>query len=414
MASALTMPSDAHLARNVRVFGATSFLNDTASEMAYWILPAFLATLGAGPMQLGIIEGIAESVASIAKLWSGNLADKLPRRKPLVVGGYVLANLAKPLLALTTAWWQVLAIRFSDRLAKGIRQAPRDVLLAESVDAKHIGSAFGLLQAMDSAGAIAGPLLALWILQSFSNDPRYVFWAAAIPGVLAIIVVAAFARETKPASELAKPELTKPELAAKPKSTKPELPRSFWFVLAVVTIFSLGNSSDMFLILRASDVGIPIVAAPLLGLVFNVVYTLGSWPAGRLSDRVPRRFVVAAGYFVFAATYIAFADARNHALLWTMMGFYGLYYALTNPVLKALVVETVPPASRGRALGIFYFATSVTTLLASLIAGYLWRTLGAPTPFYFSAALAAAAGIALLFFGPHPQPLPVKAEVKAA
>ncbi len=404
------MPADiappAHLARNVRVFGITSFLNDTASEMAYWILPAFLATLGAGPMQLGIIEGIAESVASIAKLWSGNLADKLPRRKPLVVGGYALANLAKPLLALTTAWWQVLAIRFSDRLAKGIRQAPRDVLLAESVDARHIGSAFGLLQAMDSAGAIAGPLLALWILQTFSHDPRYVFWAAAIPGVLAIIVVATFARETKPVADIAPSALVKAKLAPA------DLPRSFWFVLTVVTIFSLGNSSDMFLILRANDVGIPIVAAPLLGLVFNVVYTLGSWPAGRLSDRVPRRFVAAAGYFVFAATYIAFADARNHALLWTMMGFYGLYYALTNPVLKALVVETVPPASRGRALGIFYFATSVTTLLASLIAGYLWRTLGAPTPFYFSAALAAAAGVALLFF--HPRPAPVKVEVKAA
>lgn len=393
------------LARNVRVFGATSFLNDTASEMAYWILPAFLASLGAGPMQLGIIEGIAESVASLAKLWSGNLADRLPRRKPLVVGGYILANAAKPLLALTTAWWQVLAIRFSDRLAKGIRQAPRDVLLAESVDRKSIGSAFGLLQAMDSAGAIAGPLLALWILQHFSNDPRYVFWAAAVPGALAVIVVTVFARETKSAQDVhtAKPELT---------PTKADLPRSYWFVLGVVTLFSLGNSSDMFLVLRANDVGIPVVAAPLLGLVFNAVYTLGSWPAGKLSDRVPRRFVAAAGYFVFAATYIAFADARSHALLWTMMGFYGLYYALTNPVLKALVVETVPPASRGRALGIFYFSTSVTTLAASLIAGYLWRTLGAPVPFYFSAALAAAAGIALLLF--HPSLPPANVEVKAA
>lgn len=398
------MPADPHLARNVRVFGVTSFLNDTASEMAYWILPAFLASLGAGPMQLGIIEGIAESVASLAKLWSGNLADKLPRRKPLVVGGYILANAAKPLLALTTAWWQVLAIRFSDRLAKGIRQAPRDVLVAESVDSRSIGSAFGLLQAMDSAGAIAGPLLALWILQYISNDPRYVFWVAAIPGALAVIVVTVFARETKAAPDV---HAAQPELPA-----KVGLPRSYWFVLAVVTVFSLGNSSDMFLVLRANDVGIPVVAAPLLGLVFNAIYTVGSWPAGRLSDRVPRRFVAAAGYFVFAATYLAFADARSHRLLWVMMGFYGLYYALTNPVLKALVVETVPAAARGRALGIFYFSTSVTTLLASLIAGYLWRTLGAPVPFYFSAALAAAAGIALLLF--HPSPPPVKMEAKAA
>lgn len=397
------------LARNVRVFGLTSFLNDTASEMAYWILPAFLASLGAGPLQLGIIEGIAESVAALAKLWSGNLADKLPRRKPLVVAGYAVANLAKPLLALTTAWWQVLAIRFSDRLAKGIRSTPRDVLVAESVDKKHIGSAYGLLQAMDSAGAIAGPLLALFILSRFHNDPRYVFWAAAIPGALAIFVVYTFARETKrptgspeDAAHTAKVALT----------AKAELSRSFWFVLVVVTLFSLGNSSDMFLILRANDVGISVAAAPLLGLVFNIVYTLASWPAGRLSDRVPRRFVAAVGYFVFAATYVGFADARSHTELWLFMGFYGLYYALTNPVLKALVVETVPAASRGRALGIFYFATSVTTLAASLIAGTLWRTLGAPAPFYFSAALAAAAGIALLLF--HPKLPPAKIAAKAA
>lgn len=398
------MPPDPHLQRNVRVFGATSFLNDTASEMAYWILPAFLASLGAGPMQLGIIEGIAESIASMAKLWSGDLADRLTRRKPLVVGGYILANVAKPLLALTTAWWQVLAIRFSDRLAKGIRQAPRDVLVAESVERKSIGSAFGLLQAMDSAGAIAGPLIALGILHCVSQDPRHVFWAAAIPGMLAVIVVSLFARETRTTTDGPTP---KPAVTGAGR-----LPRSYWFVLAVVTLFSLGNSSDMFLILRANDVGIPIAAAPLLGLVFNVVYTVGSWPAGRLSDRVPRRFVAAAGYFVFAATYVAFADARSHALLWAMMGFYGLYYALTNPVLKALVVETVPAGSRGRALGIFYFATSVTTLLASLIAGYLWRTLGAPVPFYFSAALAAGAGIALLFF--HPEPPPAEADLQAA
>lgn len=397
--------ADPRLARNVRIFGFTSFLNDTASEMAYWILPAFLATLGAGPMQLGIIEGIAESVASLAKLWSGNLADKLPRRKPLVVSGYALANLAKPLLALTTVWWQVLAIRFSDRLAKGIRQAPRDVLVAESVDARSIGSAFGLLQTMDSAGAIAGPLLALFILSRFHNDPRSVFWFAAVPGLLAVIVVTLFVRETKRvAKDIHGPAPQPPGKAI--------LPRSFWFVLVVVTLFSLGNSSDMFLIMRANDVGIAVAAAPLLGLVFNVVYTLASWPAGGLSDRVPRRFVAAAGYFVFAATYLAFADARSLTQLWIFMGFYGLYYALTNPVLKALVVETVPASSRGRALGVFYFSTSVTTLFASLIAGYLWRTLGAPVPFYFSAALAAVAGIALLFF--HPKPPPAEVQAQAA
>src|SRR3954462_10164917 len=182
--------------RNVRVFGFTSLLNDTASEMAYWVLPAFLVRLGAGPEQLGLIEGIAESVASFAKLYSGNLADKLQRRKPMVVAGYAAANLAKPLLAIVGSWWQVLLIRFSDRLAKGVRGAPRDVLVAESVSTGHIGSAFGLLQAMDSAGAILGPLSALLLLR-YGFDLRHVFLFAAIPGVLAIIVVALFARETQ-------------------------------------------------------------------------------------------------------------------------------------------------------------------------------------------------------------------------
>src|SRR5690349_5003156 len=179
--------SSAPMSRNVKVFGATSFFNDTASEMAYWVLPAFLASIGAGPAQLGIIEGIAESIASFAKLFSGVLADRVQRRKPIVVSGYVVANAVKPLLALVTSWWQVLGIRFADRLAKGVRGAPRDVMLAESTPPEKIGSAFGLLQAMDSAGAIAGPLLALAIMPHFGF--KGVFWAAAVPGALAIIAV---------------------------------------------------------------------------------------------------------------------------------------------------------------------------------------------------------------------------------
>src|SRR5947208_3176492 len=181
-------------ARNIYAFGLTSFLNDTASEMAYWVLPAFLVSLGAGPAQLGLIEGVAESVASFAKLFSGYLTDRVERRKPLVVFGYTLANVAKPILAITTAWWQVLFIRFADRLAKGVRGAPRDVMLAESVDKAKLGSAFGLLQAMDSAGAIAGPLAALLLLAHYGF--RGVFWAAAVPGFLAILVAAFLITET--------------------------------------------------------------------------------------------------------------------------------------------------------------------------------------------------------------------------
>src|ERR1017187_8788987 len=182
-------------ARNIYAFGITSFLNDTATEMAYWVLPAFLATLGAGPAQLGLIEGVAESVASFAKLFSGYLTDRIDRRKPLVVAGYFFANAVKPLLALVTAWWHILLIRFSDRLAKGVRGAPRDVMVAESVGKERLGSAYGLIQSMDSTGAIAGPLAALVLLARYGI--RGVFWAAAVPGALCVLVALLGVRETK-------------------------------------------------------------------------------------------------------------------------------------------------------------------------------------------------------------------------
>ncbi len=379
----LAVPSDRR--RNLQVFGATSFFNDTATEMAYWILPAFLSSIGAGPAQLGIIEGIAESVASAAKLCSGLLTDRLERRKPLVVSGYFVANILKPVLAVATAWWHVLLIRFGDRVSKGIRGAPRDVMLAESVAPERVGSAFGLLQAMDSAGAIAGPLAALIIVAHFGF--RGVFWAAAVPGLLSIAIVAAGARETGQARARA---------AVAVPTAKLPLSRRFYFMLAAVTLFSLGNSSDMFLVLRAQEAGIAARWAPLLGLVFNLTYTAASWPAGRLSDRVPRHLLAAGGYLVFAIVYAMFALAPSTAVLWAMMSFYGLYYALTSPVLRALVVDQVAHGSRGRAFGYFYFVSSVAALLASVITGELWKHYGAPLPFAISAALALIAAIMLL------------------
>lgn len=245
--------------------------------MAYWILPAFLTSLGAGPAALGLIEGIAESVASFAKLFSGYLTDRLRPRKPIVVFGYALANIMKPVLAVTHHWWHVLLVRFADRMAKGIRGAPRDVMLAESADPAKMGSAFGLLQAMDSAGAIAGPLIALLLISRLGF--RGVFWVAAVPGLLSVIVIATLARETGHSKSSGKPRSV---------GTLGRLPPRFYYVVAAVTLFSLGNSSDMFLVLRAQSAGIAPRFAPLLGLVFNLVYTAASWPAGRLSDRLPR------------------------------------------------------------------------------------------------------------------------------
>jgi MFS family permease len=398
--------------RNIYAFGLTSFLNDTASEMAYWVMPAFLASLGAGAAQLGIIEGIAESVASFAKLFSGYLTDKVSHRKPIVVGGYFVANAVKPLLALVSSWWQILGIRFADRFAKGVRGTARDVMVADAVDNSNIGSAYGLIQAMDSAGAIVGPLLALAVIGRFGM--RGVFASAAIPGALCVIVAWLGIREVHRAGNKKTEDRKVGSLASdsehrdapvKPinaaaASAKsewlPKLPLGFYYVMAVVTLFSLGNSSDMFLVLRAGNIGIPASQAPLLGLVFNIMFTLLSWPAGKFSDRFSRSAIAAAGYFVFAIVYFVFALAPSQLAIWLTMAFYGLFYALTNPVLKALVVESVAGDVRGRALGIFSFLTSVTTLLSSVITGALWKVYGPAVPFYFSAGIATVSAFALL------------------
>jgi len=390
---------EASAARNIYAFGITSFLNDAATEMAYWVLPAFLVTLGAGPAQLGLIEGIAESVASFAQLFSGYLADRIERRKPVVVAGYFIANAVKPLLALVTAWPQILLIRFSDRLSKGFRAAPRDVMVAESVPKNRLGSAYGLIQAMDSAGAIAGPLTALAMLSRFGI--RSVFWAAAVPGALCVLVAWAGIREIK-RDRKDSAESVAGKSGAQNNNVSPlaslssgvKLPASFYYVLVAVTLFSLGNSSDLFLVLRAQNVGIRVALAPLLGLVFNITYTLASWPAGWFSDRVSRRLVASAGYVIFAIVYFMFGRAPSPLAIWIAMAAYGFYYALTQPVLKALVVETAGEQVRGRALGIYFFVTSIATLAASLITGELWKHYGAGIPFYFSAALAIlAAGL---------------------
>jgi MFS family permease len=404
--------------RNVYAFGLTSFLNDTASEMAYWVMPAFLASLGAGAAQLGIIEGVAESVASFAKLFSGYLADKVSHRKPIVVGGYFVANVVKPLLALVSSWWQILGIRFADRFAKGVRGTARDVMVADSVDKSKIGSAYGLIQAMDSAGAIVGPLLALAVIGRFGM--RGVFAWAAIPGALCVVVAWVGIREQfverrapspiapSPVERRA-PSQACPERSRRVKAERssaaatpaksdwlPKLPVGFYYVLAVVTMFSLGNSSDMFLVLRAGNIGIPASRAPLLGLVFNIMFTLVSWPAGKFSDRFSRSAIAAAGYLVFAIVYFVFALAPSQLAIWLAMAFYGLFYALTNAVLKALIVETVDTGVRGRALGIYSFCISVTTLLSSVITGALWKVYGPAVPFYFSSGIATISAFALL------------------
>jgi MFS family permease len=374
--------------RNVRAFGLTSLFNDTASEMAYWVLPAFLTSIGGGPATLGLIEGVAESVAAAAKLYSGLLVDRTRRRKPFVVAGYIAANIAKPLLAVSTFWWHVLLVRFTDRLSKGIRGAPRDVMVAESVERANVGSAFGVLQTMDSAGAILGPLAAFLLVGAVGQ--RGVFWLAAAPGTLAILAVLFFTTET--GRDRTKTPADRPPVRAGAAA----LPGRFYYLMCAIAVFSIGNSSDMFLVLRAQGIGIPASQAPLLGLVFNVTYTTFSWPAGKLSDRMPGNVLVAAGYGVFAVVYAVFALAASKLAIWSAFAFYGLFYAMTNPVLRALVANAAPPESRGRAFGIYYFVTSVAALLASILTGLAWKQFGAAVPFGLSAGLAGAASLMIL------------------
>lgn len=378
--------------RNVVTLGLVSFFNDTATDMVYWLLPQFLVgVLGARPGILGLIEGVAESVASFSKLGSGYLADRFGRRKPLVVAGYVLANVAKPLLAVSQAWWHVLAIRFADRLGKGIRTAPRDVMIVESVTANARGSAFGLRQAMDSAGAIAGPLAALALLPLIAGNLRTLFWLAAIPGAVSVLLAIFTVRETKSPMIASTESLAKrgpaDAVEARTANNLPGFSTKYYLLLAAVGLFGLANSSDLFLILRAQNLGAPAALAPAFGLVFNLVYTALAWPAGKLSDRVPRKRVIASGYLLFAGTYLGFAVIQQPQWVWGLFAIYGMYYAFSEGTLRALVADLVPSSRRGTAYGWVALVTTVTLLPSSLLAGFLWEHFGPATPFYFSACV---------------------------
>jgi MFS family permease len=377
------------LPRNVWVLGWVSFFNDTATEMSYWLLPQFLiGVLGAGTMAFGLIEGAAETAASLARLVSGFLSDRLARRKPLAALGYTAANLTKPLLALAQTWHQVFWVRFVDRSAKGFRGAPRDALLADSVPASQRGAAFGLRQAMDTAGAIAGPLSALVLLPLFSGRARSVFWVAGIPGLISVLLAWIAVQEVRPG-----PTGVKLDVSATFRQNNARLT----FLLVAVAVFGLGNSSDLFLILRAQNLGLRASLAPALGLVFNVVYTALSWPLGRLSDQLPRRTLVLAGFLTYAAVYFFFGWSRSRFAVWLLFPCYGLYYAATEGVLKAWIADLVPSSSRASIFGVFNWVTGVAAFPASVLAGWLWQRYSAAAPFYVSAMLASLAAALLLF-----------------
>lgn len=373
--------------RNVLALGAVSLLNDFASEMAYPIIPIFLtATLGAPVAAMGVIEGIAEATASILKVISGRLSDRLRNRKRFAAAGYALSAVSKVLLSLAASWTAVLAARFIDRFGKGIRTSARDALIADSTDERTRGAAFGLHRAMDTIGAVIGPLTALVLISAFKTGYATIFVIAAIPAAIGVCVLMLVVRE--PAHE-AETSVQLRAFSFSPGQYGP-LFRRFLFVSV---IFSLGNSSDAFLILRSQNLGYQTETTVLLYVVFNTVYSLLSYPFGRLSDRFGARRVLAASFIVFAAVYAGFGFASDRVFLLILFPLYGIFMAMNEGVSKAYISGLVPKQERATAIGLFYTATGIAVFFSSLGAGLLWSFLGPSSPFYFGAGMAIVSGV---------------------
>ena len=398
-ASVPPRPPHPKLARNVIILGAVSFLTDVSSEMIYPLLPVFLGTvLGASATSIGLIEGMAESVAALLKFASGWWSDRVKRRKPLVVIGYALASLARPLIGVAQAASHVLAIRVTDRIGKGIRTSPRDALIADSVDPRVRGKAFGFHRASDHAGAVLGPLIAFVLLERAGVPMRTLFLLAAIPGILAVIVLIAGVREApKQPDTAAKEAVNAPVIVPARLRT---LGGRFWAVLGVILLFTLGNSTDAFLLLRAADLGVPIAQIPLLWALLHVVKSASSTPGGALSDRVGRRPLLIAGWLLFAAVYFAFGRATSPWQVWVLFAIYGVFFGLTEGTEKALVADLVPASARGTAFGGFNLAISLGALPASVIFGLWWDRVGPRAAFDFGATMALLATLALVLVLP--------------
>ncbi|MEP7292169.1 MAG: MFS transporter [Chloroflexota bacterium] len=388
------------LPRNVWVMTITSFLTDVSSEMIFTLLPIFLSTvLGVQTSIIGLIEGIAETTSSLLKVFSGWYSDRLGSRKGLTVFGYGLSTLSKPFLYFATGWVGVLAVRFADRVGKGVRTAPRDALIADSIDQKHRGLAFGLHRAGDTLGAVVGLSIALLIVAATQTSAvtleRSTFQTlvaiSVVPAVLAVIVLAFGAREVKAAAPANPPRLSLSGLSP-----------SFKGFLVIVALFTLGNSSDAFLILRAQERGLTIVGTLGMLIAFNLVYALIAGPAGALSDRLGRKRLILIGWTVYGLIYLGFALAAEGWQIWALYALYGIYYGVFEGASKALVADLVPQAQRGTAYGVYNAVIGLVALPASLLAGILWQGIGtwtgfgAAAPFLVGAVLALAA-MALLW-----------------
>jgi MFS family permease len=394
------------LPRNVWAVSLTSFFMDVSSEMVLNILPLFLSNvLGVRTNVIGLIEGIAEATASLLKLFSGWLSDRLGTRKWLAVAGYAISALVKPLFYVANAWTTVLAVRWADRVGKGIRTAPRDALVADSVDAKQRGLAFGFHRAADTGGAMLGLMIALgvvWAAQAGSltlgrSTFQTLVLVSLAPAFLAVLSLALGAREVRKASNQAAPKITFKGLG-----------KRFGIFMLIVGLFDLGNSSDAFLVLRAQERGLSVLGILGMLITFNLIYTLVSAPAGSLSDRIGRRTLIVGGWLAYGLIYLGFAFAQAGWHVWALYGLYGLYYGLAYGTTKAMVADIVPAHLRGTAYGTYNAVLGMLDLPASLIAGILWQGLGAwrglgpSAPFLFGGILALLATVLMLLWRPVP------------
>ena len=398
------------LPRNVFAISLVSLLNDVSSEIIYPLLPIFLSsTLGASARAIGIIEGSAESISSLLKLFAGYLSDRLGQRKVLVVSGYALATIVRPLLAFANSWQQVLAIRLTDRVGKGIRTAPRDAMIADAAGSGQRGIAFGFHRAMDHCGAVIGPLLGYMVVffvatnreAPTASEFSFIFLVAAVPALAAVVVAIFFMRETK--VNEAKAEL--------PKLSLKGFDSNFKKFLLVLGLFTLSNSSDSFLILRARDAGVSVAIVPLLWSAHHASKVLSSLLGGDLSDRLGRKRLIVSGWILYAAVYAGFAFATQQVSVWILFLIYGIYFGLVEGAEKALVADLVRPEQRGTAYGLYNLAFGFTVLPASLLMGSIWDWKGPTTAFLISAAMGTTAALLLLLLvkgKPHSEMVPAR------
>lgn len=372
---------------NIFFAGITSFLTDTTTKMIYAVMPLFLMSIGASKTELSLIEGVAESTASLLKALSGWWSDKIGRNKPFMVVGYAVTAVISPMFSLVTSPLQVLMLRFTERVGKGIRTAPRDSLIAGSSSEGKKGKSFGFHKAMDNSGAIAGPLFAFAVLSIFPGEYRKVFLLAAIPGLLGVFTIIFFIKEAKK---------NKTELPG--KIALRDFSSKYYMFLTIAFIFTLGNSTDALLLVKANDIGIKALFIPLVYLIFNSVSVIFAIPAGMLSDRIGREKLIIFGYLLYSLIYFGFGRTNDKTTVILLFALYGLYSAATDGVQKALVSDLIDNNKRGTGLGIYNSLIGITLLPASVIAGVLYDKVGNRAPFYFGSVMALTAAFLMVGF----------------